>query len=112
MWLKNPDTPTQRSWSNAVAYCEGLDGSNGRGGYTDWRLANVKEMASLIDSGQYNPALPVGHPFSFDALRTFWVSTVEAGSAIHAWYVVPYSGEVYTDLRSAQYCAWPVRAGH
>ena len=63
MWVKNPDATT-RNWSTALTYCNGLDGSAGRGGYTDWRLPNAKELYSLIDLGRFTPTLPSGHPFT------------------------------------------------
>lgn len=31
---------------------------------SQWRLPNVRELQSLIDYGEYNPALPTGHPFT------------------------------------------------
>mgnify|MGYP007056009562 FL=1 len=53
---------------NAIADCNGLE--NRACGLSDgssagaWRLPNVKELQSLIDSGVRFPALTAGHPFS------------------------------------------------
>lgn len=51
------------SFSDALTFCSSCD----EGGYTDWRLPNVRELQSLIDYGQVQyekPILPAGHPFT------------------------------------------------
>jgi len=74
IWLKNADCFGSIAWTQALTLanalhdtgtpdplddCSLVDGSV-RG---DWRLSNVKELLSLIDYGQFSPALPAGHPF-------------------------------------------------
>jgi hypothetical protein len=44
MWQKTPDTKTY-SWDEAQDYAENLE----IGGYSDWRLATIKELYSLAD---------------------------------------------------------------
>jgi hypothetical protein len=34
------------------------------GGRKGWRLPTISELATLVDPGQSNPALPEGHPFN------------------------------------------------
>ena len=110
MWLKNPDALT-RTWSNAAMYCEGLDGSNGRGGYADWRLPNWNELRSLIDASRLLPALPTGHPFINVPLDYLWSSTTYAGNMTLAWSVNPASGYVHTGAKTVKWYVWPVRGG-
>ena len=110
MWLKNPDALT-RTWSNAATYCEGLDGSNGRGGYADWRLPNWNELRSLIDASRLLPALPTGHPFIGVPLDYLWSSTTYAGNMTLAWSVNPASGYVSTGAKTVKWYVWPVRGG-
>ncbi len=43
-WVQS-DNGEGVDWQAALAYCENLD----LGGYTDWRLPNIKELQSLVD---------------------------------------------------------------
>jgi hypothetical protein len=123
MWLRNPATNTTYSWAAATNYCESLDGSNGRGGYTDWRLPNIRELETLVDFANRLPALPAGHPFttvvSFQSPNNFlyyWSSTVQApvASSVNAWKLSFGYGDVtYAVMSSTAYLyAWPVRGGN
>ena len=55
MWTKDAQQikGTQK-WSDALNSCNHFDFA----GYTDWRLPNVRELLSLIDYGEHDPALP------------------------------------------------------
>lgn len=64
MWTKSAGVYVGRTTlSDALTSCSSCD----EGGYTDWRLPNVRELQSLIDYGQVQydkPILPAGHPFT------------------------------------------------
>jgi len=114
MWLKNPDAGVSLTWTNAVVYCKGLDGSAGRGGYADWRLPNIRELESLINYGTKNPALPAGHPFIGVQSSLYWASTTRQGTPADAWSVNFAEGPTaYAGVKaSTPYYVWAVRGGN
>ena len=91
IWLKNANCFGLRTWTNALSNSNTL--ASGACGLSDgsaagaWRLPNIKELQSLIDFGQFNPALPVGHPLSGVQSYYYWSSTSDAGYRFYAWYV-------------------------
>ncbi len=112
-WLRNPSA-TLRNCSDSIAYCEGLTGTGGRGGYTDWRLPNVREMQSLFDYENRAPALPTGHPFlGVPATNDFWTGTLafNGGGAILFFFASMDRGTTAVLAPSNTLCAWPVRGG-
>ena len=90
MWLRNPNA-TAMDWSDALLHCYMLDGSNGRGGYEDWRLPNWNELHSLMDASQISPALPLGHPFTGVQWTykggPYWSSTTCKTDTTLAWFL-------------------------
>ena len=78
MWQQ--DGSTSKSWSEALAYCEALN----LGGYTDWRLPNIKELRSLVDYSRYNPAINTTY-FPNTAASWYWSSTSLAYYTSGAW---------------------------
>lgn len=118
MWVKNQH-PTKMNATNAIQYCEALDGSEGRGGYTDWRLPNILELSSLIDFGRRYPALPEGHPFTgiSNLFNYVWSSTLliyklaESDTGYPRLLRLYFSdGSISADSSSESY-VWPVRGG-
>ena len=77
----------------------------------DRRLANVKELQSLIDFGMYNPALPSGHPFTGVASDHYWSSTTVADDTNYACAVELRCGRIYHFLKTSIPYVWPVRGG-
>lgn len=64
------------TWYNAMSTCL----VRTTGGRYGWRLPTVPELASLVDPGQSEPALPRGHPFVTDtdarwSTAAFWTAT-------------------------------------
>ena len=97
-------------WSNAIVFCEALD----YGGQTDWRLPNRRELMSVMDDGQEDPALPAGHPFSIDPMASllYWSSTSYAGNVEdYAWFTELDKGTWDIATKGATYNIWPVRGG-
>ena len=84
---------TVQTWANALAAANTLAHGNVVCGLADgsvagdWRLPNRNELASLLDLGTFNPALPAGHPFISFAAFSYWTSTTIAGTTSNAWLV-------------------------
>jgi hypothetical protein len=125
-WLKNANCASffsgdstgqnHRSWSNAVIAANSLE--SGYCGLTDnsfagdWRLPNARQLHSLIDLGNYNPALPSGHPFTGVQSKFYWSSTTSAPFTNLAWWVNILYGDVNGDSKTNSYYVWPVRGGN
>lgn len=112
-----------RPWTSAIAACNGL-----RSGYCgladgseagDWRMPNVRELASLLDYGRHHPALPPSFPRSDSAavytLDTIWTSTtydiVTGNPAGDAWYIDFFNGNDGFRDKEQVNGIWPVRGG-
>lgn len=113
IWLKNANCFGTRSWTTAINDCNTLN--SGECGLTDgsvegdWRLANVKEIQSIIDYGNCDLALPSGHPFLNVQFGRYWSSTTCALNIEGAWVVGMNGGVVYENKALLQY-VWPVRS--
>lgn len=91
IWLKNANCFGQRNWEQALADANALadpqcglsDGSVPG----DWYLPNRKELRSLLDAENFDPALPTGHPFINVTNGFYWSSTTAAFSPRSAWNV-------------------------
>jgi len=117
VWLENANCFGVSNWSDALSDCNSLaDGSCGlTDGSTagDWRLPNINELHSLIDSGESNPALPDGHPFTSVQIWYYWSSTTVVSGTSNAWYVYPGDGFVTSAPKNSAVCyVWPVRGGN
>ncbi|NJO16813.1 MAG: DUF1566 domain-containing protein [Thioploca sp.] len=101
-------------WQTALNFVTNLNATPANCGVTqtDWRLPNLKELQSLIDYGQSNPALPSGHPFSGVQSDHYWSATTVASSSTSlAWGVNLGYGSVVTNDKTGPYYVWPVRGG-
>ena len=112
MWKKNANQAgVTMTWQQALDYVKTVN----TGGYLDWRMPNRKEMRSLIDYSQLNPALPQGHPFtnvqqsSRYCESTSWQSTEDP--PVGVWEVGMRDGGNFDGLKTANYNVWPVRCG-
>jgi len=84
MW--QDDTTPSNTWSNALSYCE----TNELGGYSDWRLPNIRELFSISDTSLLSPAInPIFTRGSGDG---YWSSTTKNDYTSSAYYVHFYDG--------------------
>ena len=108
VWEQSPST-SFFTWFDAHIHCNNLTVGNRKG----WRLPTVHELASLVDIGQTNPALPAGHPFSNVFLSGNWSATT-CGICVdsRAWQVSFGGGGVSTPgLKSGATSVWCARGG-
>jgi hypothetical protein len=115
IWLQDADCFGKRDWTNALSdantLADGLCGLADDSVAGDWRLPNVRELHSLIDFGEYIPALPSGHPFSGVQSSYYWSSTAHANYPNAAWRVGLSYGFVDGGNMSYPHYVWPVRGG-
>jgi hypothetical protein len=124
IWLKEANCPNdRREWGialmdvvklNASGTMNGNpcnDTSNGGSHQSDWRLPNARELYSLIDSSQYAPALPSGHPFTGVQSDRYWSSTTFAGNTEFSLFAFLGDGTVAMGSKPNAHYVWPVRGG-
>jgi len=78
-------------------------------GHTDWRMPNRRELRSLIDHGEKQPALPAGHPFREVFPGWVWTATTKAGQERYAWNVHFEGGRMFYSRKDDFRLLWPVR---
>ena len=118
IWTKDANAPgpsvcipgTYKTWQSALDYVACLN-TNNYLGYDDWRLPNRKELRSLIDYSNYNPALTSGHPFTSVQSGTYWSSATCTYYTNGAWIVNMWNGHVDYGGKGHVDYVWPVRGG-
>ena len=98
------------TWENAISYCESLS----FGGYTDWRLPNIKELRSIADSTKNNPTIDIVYFPSTQwsgYLARYWSSTTHAYYTSYAWLVHFSDSSVDGDDKTDNYYVRCVRGG-
>ena len=96
MWQRESDDVI-RVWEGALSYCEGLTLAD----YTDWRLPDVKELASLVDVSRESPTIdPVfgGGAYVYTTSSGYW----ENGFDFNVFALSFDIGTLFTSPR------WPV----
>ncbi|WP_428564298.1 MAG: DUF1566 domain-containing protein [Solidesulfovibrio sp. DCME] len=78
------DSAGTLDWDAAVSFCENLD----LAGHTDWRLPTRKELLSITDDGQVNPAIDPAIP---SALERYWTVSKDGDPYTTYRYFVNFS---------------------
>jgi len=114
MWVTNPNDAgiaSTYSWENALLACENTIGAAGTyAGYSNWRLPNVRELASLVDYGRQNPAINTAYFFNTQS-NFYWSSTTITSASNNAWYASFIDGAVTTNTKTNPYNIRCVRGG-
>ncbi|MEI6209704.1 MAG: DUF1566 domain-containing protein [Desulfuromonadales bacterium] len=114
IWSKNANpAASYRTFQEALDYIKTLNSSFYLA-HNDWRLPNIKELASLFNNyGQSNQTVWLNtQPFSNNVqAASYWSSSTRPNYDYYynAWYVNP--GVDYFD-KSRYYYVWPVHGGH
>jgi hypothetical protein len=85
MWETTPSS-SSRQWENALSYANNLD----LGTHTDWRLANINELMSLVNAEAATPASWLNGHDELSGVRSdqYWTSNISiTTSTLWGWVV-------------------------
>lgn len=103
------NTASEITWQQALMVPAAANTSLYRG-YADWRLPNIKELRSLIESCSRNPATN-DTVFPATPAWYFWSNSASTLNADYAWGVHFGGGQATLLVRSDVYHVRLVRAG-
>lgn len=124
IWLKNANCFGGESWTSALSSVNSL--KNGECGLSDgsvsgdWRLPNVREMASIVNRSYYNPAISNLNGLSgwseediFTDIQSsvYWTSTTNAYNPDFAWSLNMRYGDQNWLFKDLDNYVWPVKGG-
>jgi hypothetical protein len=99
LWLKHQNLTGQPvSWKEAFIAVELLNRRK-IGGYSNWRLPNIRELESITDMGSHSPALCNSHPFQKMG-DGFWSSTTSVFEPSYAWILYTQDGAIGVGFKS------------
>ena len=98
-------TSSAKSWTDAISYCEALT----LGSFSDWRLANIVELTSLVDFTVSSPA--INSDFQNVNSNHYWSSTTSKSDTSSALDVNFIYGNHHSELKTATLYVRCVRAG-
>ena len=100
MWEKKSADGSIHDQSNGYAWADafstfigGLNAGGGFAGHTDWRLPNVKELQSIFNYQNYNPAISAA--FNANCARGCTVTTCSCTQSSYYWSATTYAGGPY-----------------
>ena len=103
MWQNYYDDPYGKEWQEALAYCEALD----LDGYVDWRLPSIKELQTLVNYNEHNPAVEsnLWSNLQYEIIGSYapgyWSSTkYHKYQNSDAWRITYYNGFIEKDSLS------------
>ncbi len=99
IWQDNKNANSlQKNWDDANTYCTSLVYAR----YSDWRLATISDLESILDFKKENPAIKEG--FVNTVSNNYWSSTSHVLKSTSAWSVNFYSGSTnYFDKSRVAY---------
>jgi len=110
VWPADANLDGLKTWVNALSFAN----SSTTCGYEDWRLPNAKELFSLVDRSQSNPALPADFPFTNvqpGVDDRYWSSTSYGSDPDMAWALGMFVGSLAPWTKTDAAFVWTVRGG-
>lgn len=102
LWWEKSPSGLLLTWEGALARAREARGPEGRAP----RLANVRELFSLVSVRDHEPAIAKGHPFE-KAPEFCWTSTTSAVDPSYAWTGYLRDGRIGVgEKRQAGFAAW------
>ncbi len=98
------------TWAAALEQAQTVNNSGGFATYTDWRVPNIKELASIVEEQCYSPAINTA-VFPGTPSSSFWSASPYAGNGYDAWGVNFYSGYDYAHNKDYVVYVRLVRSG-
>lgn len=108
-WLRTADAAGATvTWPDALAFVRQMN-ENGHLGHHDWRLPNIREIASLLDDTRHSPA--VFQQAGFQPVRSFyWSATTSVYNPSYAWTLYARDGYIGVGYKpNPEFFIWPVR---
>ncbi len=105
MWQQASASGTY-TWAQGLSYCENLS----LGGYSDWRMPTIKELASIVDLSKSSPAV---NPEFFPDTQpsNYWSSTTSIDDPYRACYLYFKNGGDGGYIKYSSYSVRAVRGG-
>ena len=96
------------SWKDALNIIDRINASR-TAGFSDWRLPNIRELDSLVDTSLHSPAFAAG--FSLGSVKDgYWSSTTSKYEPRYAWVLYTQDGAIGVGYKpSAYFGILPVR---
>jgi hypothetical protein len=113
MWDRDANRPNiGKTWSEALAYVAGINSGGGLCGFHDWRLPNVNEIQTLVNSEPgNNDGWLASQGFVHVSKDGYWTSTTHTARDYKsmAFYILMRQRYIQTDAKSNYRLTWPVR---
>jgi len=111
------DRDNTYTWRQALAWIDNLNSSTYLG-YSDWRLPNVRELGSIVDTSRENPAIDITYfPNTVSSYYSAYWSSTTSTYANYPYTLNPAYTAAFTDgsvehkLKSSSYYVRAVRGG-
>lgn len=94
------------SWEQALLFAD----TSTIGGFSDWRLPNIKELQSINDESKMNPSINSSY-FVTGGAKVYWSSTTLPNQTAKAWYLNSQYGITSYDSKTRGHYVLCVRGG-